>query len=275
MGKDEVTQFLTHLAVQRDVASSTQNQALCAIQFLYKNVFERDIGLVEDVVRAKKPKNLPVVFTRQEVKQVLDRLKGIQWLMGMLLYGAGLRLLDCMRLRVKDLDFALRQIVVRRGKGQKDRVTPLPGSIIDPLRVHLQQVKQAHEVAMRDGYGGVELPHALAIKYPNASTQWAWQYVFPAPEPSIDPRSGTRRRHHRDERSLQKAVTAAVRAAGITKHAGCHTFRHSFATHLLEDGTDIRTLQDLLGHRDIRTTQVYLHVMDRGALGVKSPADRL
>ena len=273
MGAAEVNQFLTHLAVQEKVSASTQNQALCAIVFLYKQVLKKDLGDLGDLIWAKKPKKLPVVFTRKEVKAVLDQLSGVNWIMVNLLYGSGLRLLECLRLRVKDIDFDYNQIIIRDGKGQKDRVTALPEIIKKPLQEHLQKVKLLHEKDLQAGFGAVYLPNALEKKYPHANKQWAWQYVFPAPHLSIDPRTGIKRRHHLDETVLQKAVKVAIRKAGINKHAGCHTFRHSFATHLLENGYDIRTVQELLGHKDIRTTMIYLHVMNKGGLGVKSPAD--
>ena len=241
--------------------------------FLYKQVLKKDLGDLGDLIWAKKPKKLPVVFTRKEVKAVLDQLSGVNWIMVNLLYGSGLRLLECLRLRVKDIDFDYNQIIIRDGKGQKDRVTALPEIIKKPLQEHLQKVKLLHEKDLQAGFGAVYLPNALEKKYPHANKQWAWQYVFPAPHLSIDPRTGIKRRHHLDETVLQKAVKVAIRKAGINKHAGCHTFRHSFATHLLENGYDIRTVQELLGHKDIRTTMIYLHVMNKGGLGVKSPAD--
>jgi integron integrase len=274
MGAPEVTDFLTNLAVEGRVAASTQNQALAALLFLYREVLERDFGWLDDVVRAKKPKRLPVVYTPEEAMAILEELQEVRWLMGMLLYGGGLRLMECHRLRVKDLDFERLQVTVREGKGDKDRVTLLAEAAVEPLQRHLRQVQQAHERALREGYGGVELPYALARKYPNLDQQWGWQYVFPASQPSRDPRSGKWRRHHVDPSCLQKAVGAAIRKLGIQKHAGCHTFRHSFATHVLADGTDIRTVQELLGHEDVRTTQIYTHVLRLNAFAVKSPVDR-
>jgi integron integrase len=275
MGEKEVTEFLTHLAVAGHVAASTQNQALSALLFLYRKVLEREFGWLDNVVRAKKPKRLPVVFSPEEAIAVLGQLQGVRWLMGVLLYGAGLRLAECLRLRVKDLDFERLQITVRDAKGEKDRVTLLPAMAADAIKEHLVRVRQQHERALREGYGGVELPYALHRKYPQAERQWGWQYVFPAERPSRDPRSGAWRRHHYDPSFLQKAVGAAIRRAGIPRHAGCHTFRHSFATHLVADGVDIRTVQELLGHKDVKTTQIYTHVLKLNGFAVKSPADRL
>lgn len=274
MGAPEVTAFLTHLATEDHVAASKQNQALSALLFLYREVLERDFGWLDEVVRAKKPKRLPVVFTPEEAMGIIEELQGARWLMGMLLYGGGLRLMECLRLRVKDLDFEHLQLTVREGKGDKDRMTLLPEAAVEPLQRHLQHVREEHERALREGYAGVELPYALARKYPNLDREWGWQYVFPAPRASRDPRSGAWRRHHLDPSLLQKAVRAAIRKLGIKKHAGCHTFRHAFATHLLADGTDIRTVQELLGHEDVRTTQIYTHVLKMNGFAVKSPVDR-
>jgi len=275
MGGKEINQFLSHLAVKEKIAASTQNQALCAIIFLYKHILKIDPGELGDVIWSKKPKRLPVVFTREEVKAVLIQLAGRNGIMANLLYGAGLRLVECLRLRVKDIDFGYNQILVRNGKGEKDRVTMLPEIVKNPLNQHLRKVKIQHENDLKKGFGTVYLPYALDRKYPNANREWSWQYTFPASKISTDPHTGIKRRHHLDESVLQKAVKQAIRKTGITKHAGCHTFRHSFATHLLEDGYDIRTVQELLGHNDIRTTMIYLHVMNKGALAVKSPVDRL
>lgn len=275
MGKAEVSSFLTHLAVEGHVAASTQNQALAALLFLYRHVLEKEFGWLDDVVRAKKPKRLPVVYSIEEARMILDEFVGRRWLMGMQLYGGGLRLMECLRQRVKDLDFERLQVIVRDGKGEKDRVTLLPEAIVEPLKQHLAQVRQQHERALREGYGGVELPYALERKYPNATREWGWQYVFPADEPSVDPRSGVRRRHHLDASFLQKAVRVAVLKLELNKPAGCHTFRHSFATHLLADRVDIRTVQELLGHKDVRTTQIYTHVLKLNGYAVKSPADKL
>ncbi len=275
MGVHEVYQFLSHLAVEGQVAASTQSQALSAILFLYQQVLQQDIGWLHDVVRAKHPQRLPVVLTQDEVAKVLRQLSGVPWIMGTLLYGAGLRLLECLRLRVKDLDFAYNQIVVRNGKGQKDRVTMLPQPVKTPLQQHLQSVKHLHTRDLEVGHGAVYLPYALERKYPNAKRDWVWQYVFPAPRLSRDPRTGIVRRHHTHEQVLQRAVHGAVRQAGIAKPATCHTLRHAFATHLLEAGYDIRTVQELLGHKDVRTTMIYTHVLNRGGRGVKSPAELL
>jgi integron integrase len=273
LGAPEVRAFLSHLAVERHVAASTQRQALSAIIFLYREVLNQDLGRLEDMERAKKPERLPVVFSRSEVRSVLAHLDGQRWLMASLLYGAGLRLMECVRLRVKDVDFGYRQILVRDGKGQKDRVTMLPQTVIEPLRLHLDRVKALHEQDLADGFGEVYLPFALEKKYPNISRQWVWQYVFPSGKRSIDPRAGIERRHHVDEKVLQEAVKKAIRAAHVTKAGSCHTFRHSFATHLLEAGYDIRTVQELLGHKDVRTTMIYTHVLNQGGNGVRSPLD--
>jgi integron integrase len=275
MGLQEVQQFLSHLAVAGHVAASTQSQALSAILFLYQQVLKQDIGWLHDIVRAKQPQRLPVVFTQDEVAKVLRQLSGVTWIMGTFLYGAGLRLLECLRLRVKDLDFSSHHIVVRDGKGQKDRVTMLPQHVTPPLQTHLQDVKQLHARDLDAGRGAVSLPDALERNYPNAHRDWMWQYVFPAAQLSRDPRTGIVRRHHTHEQVLQRAVHVAVRQAGISKPATCHTFRHAFATHLLEAGYDIRTVQELLGHKDVSTTMIYTHVLNRGGRGVKSPADLL
>jgi integron integrase len=275
MGAKEVGQFLSDLAVTRQVAASTQNQALSAILFLYQEVLRQDIGWLDEVVRAKKPRKLPVVLTQEEVKAVLCGLSGTAWLMASLLYGSGLRLMECLRLRVKDVDFAYNQVVVRDGKGDKDRVTVLPLNVKVPLQRHLQDVEKLHARDLEEGFGRVYLPYALERKYQNANREWAWQYIFPAATRSIDPRSGIARRHHVSKLVLQRAVKAAIRKAGIAKAASCHTFRHSFATHLLEAGYDIRTVQELLGHQDVNTTMIYTHVLNRGGRGVRSPGDLL
>lgn len=275
MGEREVGQFLSFLATESHVSASTQNQALNALLFLYREVLETPIGYVNGVVRAKRSNRLPVVLSRQEVKAILSFLKGTEWLMAMLLYGAGLRLMECLRLRVKDIDLAGRQITVRAGKGDKDRITTLPASVHDPLQHHLEQVKQRYQQDMARGQGGASLPDALEKKYPSAPTEWSWQFVFPASKYALDPRSGKMRRHHLHESVLQKAVKDASRKAELSKHAGCHTLRHSFATHLLEAGYDIRTIQELLGHKDVNTTMIYTHVLNRGGRGVCSPADQL
>ncbi|MBU1486633.1 integron integrase [bacterium] len=273
MGEPEVSQFLTHLAVKGKVSASTQNQALSAILFLYREVLKKDIGWLDDVERAKRPTRLPVVFTREEATAILARLEGSKWLMANLLYGSGLRLMECIRLRVKDLDFDYSQIVIRDAKGQKDRVTMLPVSLKEPLKRHLEKVRTIHEKDLKEGFGEVYLPFALKRKYPNANREWGWQYIFPATKRSRDPRTGTEQRHHIDESVLQKAVKSTIRSTGITKNGSCHTFRHSFATHLLEAGYDIRTVQELLGHKDVSTTMIYTHVLNRGGKGVKSPLD--
>jgi integron integrase len=275
MGQAEISQFLTHLAVKRQVSASTQNQALSALVFLYRHVLRQDLGAIDSWEQAKRAQRLPLVFSRGEVRAVLSQVEGTEWLMASLLYGAGLRLMECLRLRVKDLDFEYRQIVVRDGKGQKDRVTPFPEKLIEPLRGHLNKVKALHNQDLKEGFGEVWLPDALAQKYPQAGKEWGWQYVFPSRKRSVDPRSGIVRRHHLDENTLQRAVCAAIRAARLTKPGSCHTFRHSFATHLLEAGYDIRTVQELLGHQDVRTTMIYTHVMNKGGKGVRSPLDQL
>jgi integron integrase len=275
MGGIEITLFLNHLAMEVNVSSSTQNQALCAVVFLYKHVLKKDPGNFEDLVWARRTKHLPVVFTRDETRRVIGQLSGIHRLAALLLYGSGLRLMECLRLRVKDIDFHYNQITVRDGKGGKDRVTMLPMAAIPLVQENLRKVRALHEKDLLDGFGAVLLPGALERKYPDACREWGWQYVFPAAQISIDPRSGVRRRHHLDATVLQKAVKRAIRNAGIHKHAGCHTLRHSFATHLLEDGYDIRTIQELLGHKDVNTTMIYTHVLNRGGLAVKSPADAL
>ncbi len=275
MGELEVNQFLTHLAVAENVSASTQNQALSGLLFFYQEVLGRDLDRIEGVVRAKKPVRLPVVLTRGEVREELGAMTGPPKLVALLLYGAGLRLLEALRLRVQDLDLAAHQITIRDGKGQKDRVTMLPAVAKPLLEEHLQQVWQTHQQDLRQGLGSVFLPNALARKYPRADRQWSWQYVFPAAAVSRDPWSGLKRRHHLDESIIQRSIKAAVSRAGVHKPATSHTLRHSFATHLLEDGYDIRTVQELLGHSDVRTTMIYTHVLNRGGRGVRSPADKL
>src|SRR6266705_1043763 len=269
----EVQQFLSHLAVAGHVAASTQSQALSAILFLYQQVLKQDIGWLHDMVRAKPPQRLPVVLTQDEIAKVLRQLSGVTWIMGPLLYGAGLRLMECLRLRVKDLDFTSHQIVVRDGNGAQDRVTMLPQALVAPLQRHLIKVQALHEEDVAEGYGDVDLPYALARTYPNARQAWVWQYVFPTAKRRRDPRFGVERRHHVSATVLQKAVKEAIQRAGIAKHGTCHTLRHSFATHLLEHGYDIRTVQELLGHKDVKTTMVYTHVLQRGGKGVRSPLD--
>jgi integron integrase len=275
MGADEITRFLSALAVQRNVAASTQNQALSALLFLYREVLEQELPWLDDIVRAKTPERIPVVLTRDEVQAVLDALDGPPRLVALLLYGAGLRLLEALRLRVKDVDFGRNQIMVRSGKDGKDRVTMLPAAVRRDLPKRLEVVRDQHEADIRAWAGWVELPGALARKYPRAGREWIWQWVFPATRLYLHRETGQRRRHHLHESALQRAVREAVRSTGIPKRATCHTFRHSFATHLLEGGADIRTVQELLGHRDVATTMIYTHVLNRGPAGVLSPADRL
>jgi integron integrase len=275
MGEPEIAQFLSALAIKKQVTASTQNQALCALLFLYREVLAQDVGWLEDVVRAKRPRRLPVVLTRHEIKALLSALPGVKWLMASLLYGAGLRLLECLRLRVKDLDFGANHIVVREGKGNTDRVTMLPAVVRVPLAAHVERVRQLHQSDLERGFGRVYLPDGLRRKYPNAEREWGWQWVFPASRVGMDPRSGEQRRHHVHESVLQRAVKEAARTIGLPKLVSCHTLRHSFATHLLEDGYDIRTIQELLGHRDVSTTMIYTHVLNRGGKGVYSPIDRL
>lgn len=273
MAETEVTEFLTSLARDGDVAASTQNQALSALLFLYKEVLKQEIGWLDGVERAKRPARLPVVLTRDEVKKIFAQLHGTHRLMAGLLYGSGLRLMECVRLRVKDVDFGYAQVLVRDGKGGKDRVTMLPVNLAQTLERHLQKVKAQHDEDLEAGLGSVYLPTALQKKYPNAPKEWSWQYVFPSSRISLDPRSQERRRHHVEESSLQMAMKKAVRASGISKPATCHSLRHSFATHVLEDGYDIRTVQELLGHKDVSTTMVYTHVLNKPGLGVRSPLD--
>jgi len=275
MGEAEVSGFLTHLAREGQVAASTQNQALSALLFLYKEVLKEEIGWLQNVERAKRPARVPVVLTRDEVHKLFAHLHGAPRLMAGLLYGSGLRLMECVRLRVKDVDFGYARITVRDGKGAKDRVTMLPVNLAARLERHLQRVKAQHEEDLEAGYGSVYLPDALGRKYPNAAREWAWQYVFPSSRLSADPHSEQRRRHHVDENVLQVAVKKAVRTSGINKPASCHTLRHSFATHLLENGYDIRTVQELLGHKDVSTTMIYTHVLNKPGIGVKSPLDHI
>src|SRR5437016_3465534 len=273
MAEEEVAEFLTHLARDLNVAASTQNQALSALLFLYKEVLKHEIGWLEKVERAKKPPKLPVVLSHAEVKRVFTYLHGVPKLMAGLLYGSGLRLMECVRLRIKDVDFELAQITVRDAKGGKDRVTMLPINLAEPLQRHLRQMKARHEQDLEDGFGNVHLPFALSRKIPSAARAWAWQYVFPSSRISIDPRSGKKQRHHIAEGILQSALKRAIDAAGIVKRANCHSLRHSFATHLLKSGYDIRTVQELLGHKDVSTTMIYTHVLNRPGVGVKSPLD--
>ncbi len=274
MGAREVEAFLTHLAVKGKVAAATQNQAKSALLFLYREVLELDLPWLENVERAKAPKRLPVVLTEQEVEAVLSRLKGTHWLVAGLLYGSGLRIMEALRLRVKDIEFSRGEILVREGKGFKDRVTMLPAVLVDPLKAHLMQVRDLHERDVEEGYGEVYLPYALDRKYPNAGREWGWQYVFPSKNRAVDPRSGVVKRHHVQDQAIQRAIRQAVRDAGVVKPATPHTLRHSFATHLLTGGYDIRTVQELLGHKDVATTMIYTHVLYKGGRGVKSPMDR-
>jgi integron integrase len=274
MGEAEITQFLSHLARDGNVAASTQNQSLSALLFLYKEVLKREIGWLDKVERAKRPARLPVVLTREEARRLFSHVDGDHRLVAGLLYGSGLRLMECVRLRIKDVDFGYLRITVREGKGGKDRMTMLPVNLAPALERHFRKVKVQHEEDLARGLGRVFLPGAIAKKYPNAPQEWAWQYAFPSSRLSIDPRSGEKRRHHVDESVLQNAVKRAVRSAGISKPATCHTLRHSFATHLLENGYDIRTVQELLGHKDVSTTMIYTHVLNRPGMGVKSPLDQ-
>jgi len=274
LGAAEVEVFLTDLAVARNVAASTQNQATSALLFLYKDVLGIDLPWLERVERAKAPARLPVVLTRDEVIRVLAELHGVHALIGRLLYGTGMRVMEAMRLRVKDVDFARREILIRDGKGMKDRATVLPGTIVAQMRDQLDLARELYKTDLALGFGAVWLPYALARKFPNAAREWSWQYVFPAEDLSRDPRSGLVRRHHLSDQAFQRAMRQAVRDAGIAKPATPHTLRHSFATHLLESGYDIRTVQELLGHTDVSTTMIYTHVLNRGGRAVVSPLDR-
>jgi len=275
MAETEVNAFLSHLAVNEKVSASTQNQALSALLFLYRYVIGRRIGELGEVVRARKPRRLPVVMTRDEVAAVLSRLRGERWLMATLMYGAGLRLMECLRLRVQDIDFSANQILVRDGKGNKDRRVMLPQVLKEPLAEHLIGVREVHQRDLAGGYGRVAMPYALERKYPNAAADWRWQFVFPQKHRWRNAGTGQQGRHHIHESLVQRAVAEAVRSAGLTKRASCHTFRHSFATHLLENGYDIRTIQELLGHKDVKTTMIYTHVLNQGGKGVQSPVDKL
>jgi integron integrase len=275
LGAAEVTAFLSALASERNVAAATQNQALAALLFLYGQVLDTKLPWLGELVRAQRPVRLPTVLSEPEVLRLLMNLDGVGALMAGLLYGAGLRQIECLSLRVKDVDFAYRQILVRDGKGGKDRVTMLPENLVQPLQAHLGKVRLLHRRDLDEGYGEVSLPHALARKYPRAAKQWAWQFVFPSGSRSADPEGGVIRRHHLHPDTLGRLVKRAAGRAGIIKPVTCHTLRHSFATHLLEHGHDIRTVQELLGHSDVSTTMIYTHVMNKGARGVKSPLDRL
>lgn len=273
--EDDVSRFLTDLVIDAKVSASTQNQAFNALLFYFKHGLGREAGLITGVVRSRKPIRLPVVLSKDEVRRVLSAMSGTPRLMATLLYGSGLRLMECCRLRIKDLDFDQNQVVVRAGKGDKDRLTALPAALREPLRLHLNKVRAQHEEDLANGLGAVELPNALARKYPKAPTEWGWQWVFPATSHYADSETGERRRHHLHESVLQRAFRDARVKSGLTKPAGCHTLRHSFATHLMEDGYDIRTVQELLGHSDVSTTMIYTHVLNRGGKGVLSPADKL
>jgi len=274
MGKEEIESFLTHLAVEGRVSASTQSQAKAALLFLYQRVLKMDVDWLKDVIAAKQPQRMPSVLTVDEVRSLLSRMEGVPWLVASILYGSGLRVLEACRLRVLDVDFGARQIMVRNGKGAKDRVTMLPDMLTDPLKSHLELVKLQHQRDLEQGHGKVFLPFALDHKYPNAPAEWKWQYVFPASRFSTDPRSGEVRRHHVEEQMIQRAVKQAARDAGISKRVTPHSLRHSFATDLLKSGYDIRTVQELLGHKDVRTTMIYTHVLNRGGRGVISPLDR-
>ena len=275
MAEKEVNAFVTHLAVKGKVSASTQTQALSAIVFLYRHVIKRELGQLEGLVRARKSKHLPVVLTKEEVRAVIDNLRRESWLVSMLLYGAGLRVREGLRLRVKDVDFRADQLMLRDVKGRKDRLTMLPQAVKNPLEEHLMRVRDIHESDLAQGWGRVVMPHALNRKYPSASGEWGWQWVFPASGRWFDQKAKKEYRHHLHETVIQKAVKDAVRMAGLTKRATPHTFRHSFATHLLENGYDIRTVQELLGHKNIKTTMIYTHVLNKGGKGVHSPADGL
>ena len=271
----DVTRFLSDLAVRGHVSASTQNQALASLLFLYREVLGQQVGWLAELVRAQRPHRLPVVLTRDEVRTVIGRMGGVPRLVAGMLYGSGLRLLEGLQLRVKDLDFERREVRIRGGKGDRDRVTMVADAQVLPLRRHLERVREQHESDLDAGSGWVELPGALLRKYPDAGREWGWQWVFPAGRQHVDPTTGQRRRHHLHETAIQRAFKDALRASGVVKRASCHTLRHSFATHLLEAGYDIRTVQELLGHRDVRTTMIYTHVLNRGGLGVRSPADGL
>jgi integron integrase len=275
MGEAEINMFLSHLAIKGRVSASTQTQALSALLFLYRHVLYKEIGPLEGLIRARKPRRLPVVLSKSEVRTVIDELHGEIRIIVILMYGAGLRLMECLQLRVKDLDFVANNIIVRDGKGNRDRITMLPESVKDSLQMHLKHVRRIHRSDVHAGWGRVYMPYALDRKYPNAAAEWGWQWVFPAPHRWRNRQTKQQGRHHIHESVVQRAVKEAVRRAGIDKHATCHTFRHSFATHLLEDGYDIRTVQELLGHKDVRTTMIYTHVLNRGVKGVRSPADSL
>ena len=269
MGAKEVEAFLTDLAVRGLVSASTQHQALSALLFLYKQVLGMDLDWLDGMVRAKRPERMPVVLPREEVEKILGVIDGTQWLMANLLYGTGMRLMECLRLRVKDVDFGYGQILIRDGKGEKDRITMLPSRLVEPLQMQLQKVRQLHDRDLREGFGKVHLPYALARKYPRAGFEWGWQYVFPSRSRSVDPENGMIRRHHLDESVLPRSAKSAVRTSGIQKPVRCHAFRHSFATHLLQSGYDIRTVQELPSHSDVSTTMICTHVLNKGGRGVR------
>lgn len=274
-GEKKIEDYLTFLARDRQVAASTQNQALNALVFLYKHVLKQPLDQKINAERAAKRVKIPVVLTREETRKLIACMSGVHQLVAKLLYGCGLRVIECLRLRVHDIDFGMNALTVRSGKGDKDRVTTFPPSLKDPLNAHLKQVRIIHEADIEAGYGEVYLPHALARKYPSAAGKWQWQYVFPAKKISVDPRTGIERRHHLDPSPINKAIANAVQTVGIQKHVSAHTLRHSFATHLLQRGTDIRTIQDLLGHKDVQTTMIYTHVLQQGGSGVVSPLEDL
>ena len=274
MGELEIGQFLTHLAVKEKAAASTQNQALCAIVFLYKHVLKKDIGEMKNIYWAQKPKRLPVVLSREETFRLLDQFTGVPRLMAEMIYGSGLRLNECLTLRVQDIDFEYKQITVRAAKGNKDRVTMLPQSLVQPLQEQIRKVKNLHRIDLKNGFGHVALPYAFEKKNPSAAFAFGWQWVFPAPNISTDPESGVRRRHHQGEWVWHRALRAAKLKADLSKRVGAHTLRHSFATHLLESGYDIRSIQELLGHKDVSTTMIYTHVLNKGGKGINSPLDR-
>ncbi len=275
MGSNEISQFLSHLANDRRVSSATQNQALNAIVFLYKNVLEQDPGVFENVIRAKKSKFIPEILSAEEIKLLLQHLQGVQWLIACLLYGTGMRLTEALALRVKDIDFERNIIIVKQAKGRNDRTVPFPRYLRDPLKKQLEKAKNLHELDLKEGLGRVELPYALDRKYPNAGKDWKWQYVFPSHKRSRNPRTGKQGRWHLYPTIMQKSLARAIKTAGIQKKVSCHTFRHSFATHLLDSGTDIRTVQVLLGHKNIKTTMVYTHVSREKGAGVESPLDSI
>jgi integron integrase len=275
MGEREINAFLTDLAVEKRVSASTQNQALAGLLFLYRNVLGREVGDLGGVIRARKPQRVPVVMTRDEVRGVLAQMEGDTRLMASLMYGTGMRLMECLRLRVLDVDFGTLEITVRDGKGAKDRVTMLPEALVPGMKRQFKRAKAVHESDLAAGWGRVVLPDALDRKYPAAAAEWRWQFVFPQQKRWRNAVTGQQGRHHVHETILQRAVREAANRAGVVKHVGCHTFRHSFATHLLEAGYDIRTIQELLGHRDLSTTMIYTHVLNKGGLGVKSPLDGL